>query len=180
MKSIIKFLGLASILFLISCNSRPSLQEYFVDHQEDQDFVSVDISASLLDTKKINLSQENRQTLKSIKKVNFLALPLKEQSKIRFDKESVDIAQILKNEKYQTLMKFKSNGTNILLKYTGEDEDIDEVIVFAKDQKKGLALIRVLGDNMRPEKIVKLAESVEKGNIDLEAFKDIAKIINNI
>jgi len=39
MKSIIKFLGLASIFFLISCNSRPSLQEYFVDHQEDQDFV---------------------------------------------------------------------------------------------------------------------------------------------
>jgi len=180
MKYIVKMLSVTSILVFMSCNSGPTLQEYFVDHQGDNDFVSVDIPSSLLDKESITLEKDELEALQSVKKVNLLALPMKERTKMRFDKESGDITKILKDEKYQTLMKFGCNGTNIVLKYTGEEDDIDQVIVFAKDQKRGLALIRLLGDNMRPEKIVKLAESVEKGNIDLEAFKDIAKIINNI
>jgi len=178
MKYIVKILVVTSILMFMSCNSEPSLQEYFVNHQGDADFVLVDIPSSLLNKESITLDKDELEALNSIKKVNFLALPMKEQTIERFDKESGDIAKILSNEKYHTLMKFGSNGTKIQLKYTGEETDINEFIVFAKDQKKGLALIRVLGDNMKPEKMVKLAESVDKGNIDLSAFKKIAEAID--
>ncbi|GAA4272370.1 DUF4252 domain-containing protein [Aquimarina gracilis] len=178
MKNIFKILGLVTVLLFASCNSGPSLQEYFVDHQGDVDFVAVDIPSSLLNKDSIELNNEEKEALESVKKVNFLALPLNEKNKSRFEKESEDIAKILNNEKYETLMKFGSNGTNAVLKYTGADDDIDEVIIFATDQKKGLALIRVLGDNMRPEKMAKLAQSVEKGRLDFEAFRKIGETID--
>ncbi len=178
MKNVFKIIGVATILLFASCNSGQSLQEYFVDHQGDVDFVAVDVPSSLLDKENIELNAEEKEALESIKKVNFLALPLNEENKARFEKESADIKQILGSDEYETLMKFGSNGTNIVLKYTGDDDDIDEVIVFATDQKKGLALIRVLGDNMRPEKMAKLARSVEKGKIDLEAFRKIGETID--
>ncbi len=178
MKKVFRILALASVVVFASCNSDTSLQQYFVDHQNDNEFIAVDIPSSLLDKDGIELSKDEQEALESIKKVNFLALPLKEGTKARFEKESADIAKILNTDKYETLMKFGSNGTNAVLKYQGEDNDIDEVIVFATDQKKGLALVRVLGDNMRPEKMVKLMKSVEKGNIDMEAFRKIGETID--
>ncbi len=178
MKNIVKILGLASVLLFMSCNNNASLQQYFVDHQGDVDFIAVDVPSSLLDKETVALNAEEKEALESIKKVNFLALPLSEKNKVRYKKESADINKILSSNKYATLMKFGSNGTNAVLKYTGDDDDIDEVIVFATDDKKGLALIRVLGDNMRPEKMAKLARSVEKGKIDLEAFKRIGETID--
>ncbi len=178
MKNVFKILGLVSVLLLTSCNSDPSLQQYFVDHQGDNDFIAVDIPSSLLDKDNIELNAEEQEALESVKKVNFLGLQLNEENKNRFEKERVAINKILNSDKYETLMKFGSNGTNAVLKYTGDDDDIDEVIVFATDQKRGLALVRVLGDNMRPEKMAKLARSVEEGKLDLEAFKKLGETID--
>ncbi len=178
MKNVFKILGIICVSLAMSCNSEPSLQKYFVDHQGDVDFIAVDVPSSLLDKENIELTQEEQEALESIKKVNFLALPLNKENKVRFDEESSRIAKILNSDKYETLMRFGSNGTNAVLKYQGDDDDIDEVIVFATDQDRGLALIRVLGDNMRPEKMAKLMKSVENGKIDLEAFENIAKTID--
>ncbi len=179
MKNVFKILGIVCISLLMSCNSEPSLQRYFVDHQGDVDFIAVDVPSSLLDKETVKLNEEEKEALESIKKVNFLALPLNDNNETRFEEESVAINKILSSEKYETLMRFGSNGAKVVLKYQGEEDDIDEVIVFATDQQKGLALIRVLGDNMRPEKMVKLAQSVEKGKIDLDAFKMIGETISD-
>ncbi len=178
MKNIFKTLGLVGILCFASCNSETSLQEYFVDHHDDADFIAVDVPSSLLDKESVALNEEEKEALESIKKVNFLALPLNEGTKGKFDTESAAISKILSSDKYETLMRFGSNGTKAVLKYQGEEDDIDEVIVFATDLKKGLAIIRVLGDNMRPEKMAKLAKSVEEGKIDIGAFKNIAETID--
>ncbi len=175
MNRIIKALGIASLAVVMSCNSGSSLQQYFVDHQGDVDFIAVDIPSSLLDKDGITLTKEEKEALESIKKVNFLGLPLNESNQPRFEKERNEIKKILSDQEYETLMSFGSNGTKAVLKYQGDDDDIDEVIVFATHSKKGLALIRVLGDNMRPEKMAKLASSFEKGKLNLDAFKNIAK-----
>ena len=175
MKNVVKVLSLLGVLLFASCSGEQSLQKYFVDHQQDNDFIAVDIPSSLLDKENVELNAEEKEALESIKKVNFLALPLNEENKARFEKESVTINKILSSDKYETLMKFGSNGTNAVLKYQGEEDNIDEVIVFATDKKRGLALVRVLGDDMRPEKMAKLMKSVEKGRIDLEAFKNIGE-----
>ncbi|WP_025741382.1 DUF4252 domain-containing protein [Aquimarina pacifica] len=175
MRSVVKLIALVAIAVLMSCNSEPSLQQYFVDHQGDADFIAVDIPSSLLDKEGISLTTEEKEAIESIKKVNFLGLPLNKSNQPRFEEERLVIKKILNDDTYQTLMSFGSNGTKAVLKYQGEDDDIDEVIVFATDSEKGLALIRVLGDNMRPEKMAKLASSFEKGKLNLDAFKSIAK-----
>ncbi|WP_226294392.1 DUF4252 domain-containing protein [Aquimarina algicola] len=178
MKHIFKLFSVIVAIFLVSCNSEPTLQEYFVNHQDDKDFIAVDIPSSLLDKGKIDLNEEETAALESIKKINFLALRINDNNKNRFEEEKTVIKKILDKDQYETLMKFGSNGVKAVLKFQGEEDDIDEVIVFASDREEGLALVRVLGDNMRPEKILKLAKSVEEGKIDIEAFKDIAKTID--
>lgn len=178
MKNVFKIIGILCIALLMSCNSDPSLQKYFVDHQGDADFIAVDVPSSLLDKKTIELSKEEQEAIESIKKVNFLALKLNDDNQVRYDKEREVIKKILDSDKYETLMRFGSNGTSAVLKYQGEDDDIDEVIVFATNHDKGLALVRVLGDNMKPEKMAILMQSIEKGKIDLGAFKEIANKID--
>ncbi|WP_103865640.1 DUF4252 domain-containing protein [Aquimarina sp. I32.4] len=171
MKNIIKILSVLCVTLLVSCNSEPSLQTYFVDHQEDAAFIAVDVPASILDKEKVALNEEEEEALKSIKKVNFLALQLKDDNQAKYEEERATIKKILSSDQYETLIRFGSNGAKVVLKYQGEEDDIDEVIVFGTHQEKGLALIRILGDDMRPEKMVKLAQSVEKGKINLDAFK---------
>jgi hypothetical protein len=178
MKNEYKILGIVSILLLMSCSSEPSLQKYFVDHHGDTDFIAVDVPTSLLDKETVELNRDEREALESIKKVNFLALKLTESNRSKYEEESEVIKKILDTDKYETLMQFGSDGTKAVLKYQGEEDDIDEVIVFAENHEKGLALVRVLGDNMRPEKMAMLMKSVEKGKINLNAFKEIAQTID--
>jgi len=174
MKKLIKIAGIACALLLMSCNNNGSLQRYFVDHQEDADFVAVDLATSLLDTDKVQFTPEQKEALKSIKKVNFLALPIKESNKSRFTEEKTAINMILNSEKYETLLRFGSNGTKAVLKFQGDEEDhIDEMIVFASNQERGLALVRVLGDDMKPENIAQLMDAIDKGDIDTDVFKNI-------
>ena len=78
---------------------------------------------------------------------------------------------ILKNTKFKELMHVKDKGRNIVLKYEGDDNSMDEVIVYASDNSLGFALIRVLGDNMEPAKIMKLANNISK--VDSEGFKQL-------
>lgn len=167
------------ISLLISCNREPSLQKYFVDHQDDTNFISVDVPSSLLINETLTLNEEEKEALKSVKKVNLLLLPVKsDELQSAYEKELANINTILQSKKYETLIRFGSNGTKVVLKSIGEEDNIDEVIVFATDQEKGLALVRILGDNMKPEKMIKLARSVEQGKLDLGGLKDIAKSIN--
>ena len=176
MKTLIQIIAaICFSLAVTSCNSEPSLQQYFVDRQNDNEFIAVDLPSSLLDKEKIELSKDEKEALESIKKVNFLALPLNSSNEAKMAKESEEITKIVSSEKYETLMRFGSNGMSAVLKYQGDDDDIDEVIVFATHQEKGLALVRLLGDNMRPEKMASLMRSVEKGNLDLSALEQIAK-----
>ncbi len=173
MQYIIRIIGVLSVFFLLSCNNETSLQEYFVDHHGDTDFISLDLPTSLLDTGSTTLSEENKETIKSIHKLNFLALPLKEATKTKYASEVTSINQVLSAEQYQTLMKLDHKGTKMTLKYLGEEEDIDEIIVFSSNKESGLVLVRILGDNMKPENIVRLANVLDKEDIGLDAFKNI-------
>ncbi|WP_299314549.1 DUF4252 domain-containing protein [uncultured Aquimarina sp.] len=173
MKNIKKLIGIACVMLFMSCSNGTSLQKYFVDHQGDEDFVAVDLATSLLDTDKVALSKEEKEALESIKKVNFLALPLKDKTKARYDEEKMAINTILNSEKYETLMRFGSNGTKAVLKFQGDEDHINEMIVFASNKERGLALVRVLGDDMKPQNVAKLMNAIDKGDVDMNAFKNI-------
>lgn len=162
---------------LTSCSDK-SLQKYLVEKQDDDKFVKMDIAASLLQGRNSNFTQEEKDILKTLKKVNVVAYPIIEGDTADFVKEKNELKTILDQAQYKELTRIKSNDWNATLKYTGEEDAIDEVIVFASDDKRGFAVFRLLGENMRPDQMLKLMKSVESGDLDvskLEGFGEIFK-----
>jgi hypothetical protein len=75
-------------------------------------------------------------------------------------------------------MKFGSKNRGATLKYLGEEDAIDEIIVFASDDEKGFALFRLLGENMRPDQMIKLLNSIERGDINASELGSIGKLFD--
>ena len=154
------------------------MQRYIVDRQNDDSFLKIDIAASLLQTDGANLSQEEKNILKTIKKINVIAYPINEGSVSAYEVKMKVLKTILDQDRYKTLMKYGSNKEGATLKYLGEEDAIDEIIVFVRDDEKGFALFRLLGDNMRPEQMIKLMTAIEKGDVDVTKLNSIGKIFN--
>jgi hypothetical protein len=170
-------IGLAA-LTLFSCSNKESLQRYIVDRQNDDSFLKIDIAASLLQTDSANLSQEEKDILKTIKKINVVAYPIEEGNVSAYEVKMQVLKTILDQDRYKTLMKYGSNKEGATLKYVGLEDAIDEIIVFVRDDEKGFALFRLLGDDMRPEQMIKLMTAIEKGDVDISKLNSIGKIFN--
>jgi len=166
------------LLTVVSCSNETSLQKYYVDKQKDNAFITMDLPSSLLSKDGNTLNDTQKEALKSIKKLNFLALQNKEENLAIYEVEKDKVQTILSNEKYKTLMKFGSNDIGATLKFTGEEDAIDELIVFASDESKGFTLIRVLGDDMEPSQIIKLLEGMNEQNFDFSFLKNIETALN--
>jgi len=176
MKSI-KILGLAlATTALFSCAGEPSLQEYYVENQQDSKFIAVDVPTSMF-TNTEELDDNQKATLKTVKKINLLALPVK-QSKEEYEAEKIKLAEILKDEKYQLLMKYGSNNRKAEIYFTGDEDAIDEIIVYGYDDAKGVGVARVLGEDMNPQKLMELMKSLQKGDVDVEGLKGITGMFN--
>lgn len=163
MKLHLKISSLIVVLALtfIACDSNASLQKYYVESKENNEFISIDIPSSILQLKDTEVSENIKNTLETIKKVNFLALQLTDTNKELYDSEKVKVNAILKNPKYKQLMRMNIGKGNVNVSYMGEENAIDEVIIFGSDNKKGFAVIRVIGDNMNPSEIMKLANEIK-------------------
>ena len=166
MKLILKMtVILSAMLFAaIACESTPSLQKYYVENKENSEFLSVDLPASILQLKDSDVSEDIQQTLETIKKVNFLALQLNEENKELFTAEKEKVRAILKNPKYKQLMRMNVGGGNVSVNYIGEEDAIDEVVIFGADNTKGFAIVRVIGENMNPSEIMKLTTELQLDN----------------
>jgi len=182
MKFILKikgFLVLASIV-LISCNSAPTLQKYIVDSKENNEFISIDIPASIIQLKNVTISDDVKNTLNTIKKMNFLAFQLNDNNKDLYKTEKMKVAKILKNPKYKQLIRFKRNKSSVSVSYLGKESAINEVVVFGADNEKGFAIIRILGKNMTPSDIIKLSQDIKiDGNSNqLKLLEGLFKSLN--
>ncbi len=171
MKKVIIYIGAVVMLIAgISCSSEASLQKYYIDSQENKNFISLDVPASVLKLKD-NVTPEEKEALASLKKFNVLAFKKDGSNDAEFTQEKQKVKTILKNPKFKELMRIKDKGRNIVIKYEGDDTTMDEVIVYASDKTQGFALVRVLGDNMDPAKIMKLANSIR--DVDSDGFKQL-------
>ena len=95
-----------------------------------------------------------------------------EEYKAELDK----INTILKDEKYEDLMRGgNSKDGKFVVKYIGTDNSIDELIVFGSATDRGFAIVRILGDEMDPAKIMKLGEVINKMETEENAVEDIMK-----
>lgn len=176
-----KKLNLLGILLFIgiltSCQNDKSLQKYFVENQEDSDFLALDIPTSMF-ANMDELDSEQKETLNSVKKINLLAFKAA-SNREKFEEEKAQLNTIFKDEKYQLLMKYGGSNRKAALYFTGKEDAIDELIVYGYDDEKGLGVARVLGEDMDPEKIMKFMKSLDKSDISVQGLKDIGDIIND-
>ncbi|CAM2914587.1 DUF4252 domain-containing protein [Flavobacterium frigoris] len=170
--SIAIFLG----MLVVGCNSEPTLQKYFVENTENKDFIALDISPSILNLDKAKLSAEQNGALESFDKMNVLAFKLNETNKAQFESERAKVNLILKDAKYQQLMKYSSGSAGASVSYVGTDEHIDEFVLYANSKEAGFAVVRVLGKDMNPNNVITLMSVLKKSNIDMAQLKPLQEM----
>jgi hypothetical protein len=161
MKKITTVLAMLFLAILVSsCKNEKSLQSYLVDSQNKTGFMTVDIPTSFLQLKSDAVSDELKETLKSVKKVNVAFLPIKGNEET-YESEKATLKNIFTNKDYKSLMSMNAKGMHVNLYYTGDTESIDEVIAFGYGKEAGVGVARLLGDNMNPAKIIEMMNNVE-------------------
>ena len=178
MKASVFTTALLVLLTFVSCNSEPSLQKYFVQNSDNKDFIVLDVSPSILNLEKTKLSAEQNEALKSFDKMNILAFKANDKNQVQVETETAKVKAILKNPKYQELMKFGSGKDGASVSYVGTDENIEEFVIFANRKENGFAVVRVLGKNMNPNNIMTLMSVLKKSKIDMEQLKPLQQLMN--
>jgi hypothetical protein len=169
-------MSLFIVVALTSCNYGETLQSYFVANQETPNFISIDIPVSFVSVENIELTEDQKEAYESIDKLNMLGYTLKDDNIVEYKLELTKIQAFFKNKQYQELFRGgNSTDGKVVIKYIGDDDSIDELIIFGTANDKGFAIIRVLGDNMQPAKIMTLGDVVGKMNSDETGVKDFMK-----
>ncbi|MDR9400678.1 MAG: DUF4252 domain-containing protein [Psychroflexus sp.] len=166
---------LVSILILASCSNSMSLEEYFVKKGQDNSYVAANLSSDVF-LSGANLLPEEREKIASIRKINFLAFKKDNDTvKANYEADKTQLKKILNDEAYKSLMKFNGDGNQVKLVYTGNDVNIEELIVFAESDKMGFMVARLLGDDMKPKNFYNLVKMMDKLNLkQAESFtKDL-------
>ena len=169
----------AVLLTLSSCSNKQSLQEYYVDNQENGDFILVDVPTSLLGKNVEALSEEQQEVFKTVRKINLMAYQTKSGDTAAMQVERDKVKEILTSDDYEELMKASGDMGQMRLYFKGEEDAIDEVIFFGADDNKGFMLARLLGNDMNIGDMMRMAESLEKSDIDVSQFGSIMEVFDN-
>ena len=102
-------LGCLLVTVFISCNQGPSLQSYYVDNQETNNFTTIDLPVSVVNFDESKLTDDQKEAYKSVKRLNFLGYRLKEGNEAEFKAELTKVKAILKDDKYHELMRLGNN-----------------------------------------------------------------------
>ena len=179
MKNVKYSFVLAFVMLFFGCSSTQSLQEYYVDNSENPNFISFDLPASLLNLEKADLTADQQKAYASLKKLNVLAFKKTMNNVAEFTAEKANVKAILKNEKYQELMKLNTSFGRGSIKFLGDDDAIDEVIIYGDSDDKGFVLVRVLGDNMNPANLMQIMKVLEKSDINGEQLKGLGEFFKS-
>lgn len=173
MKKSIFLATIISLFFMMnSCTNETTLQQYLVESQDKKGFVFFDVPSSLLQFKNQEVSDDIKATLKSIRKINLVALPIK-GNETAYEIEKETLRAIFKNDTYKSLMSMKVNGMNLRVFYTGSTNAINEVIVFGFGKNSGVGVARLLGEQMNPGKMIAMLNklSMNPEDLNLNQFK---------
>lgn len=170
-------LVLLGALFFGSCDSKPTLQKYFVENNEKQDFVALDISSNILNVDKAKLTAVQKEALQSFDKINVLAFKLNDKNKAQFETERAKVKSILKDTIYQPLMKFGKGKEEASVSYIESGEQINEFVVFVNKNDAGFAVVRVLGKDMNPTNIMNMVSVLKESKVDLDQLKPLQELI---
>ncbi len=177
-KLLINTIGLVIMASLVfSCTNEKSLQQFIINQQEKAEIISFDLPASMLALQEDMQTPENLEILKSIKKANILAFQINDLNKDIYLLEKEQLKTILKQKKYGELMRFGKGNKGAKIYLVGDDDAIDELIINANDDALGWLLIRIIGKDMQPEKIMQLAKNIDfdSNDMDFSQLKDLLK-----
>lgn len=158
---------------LMSCSSTQSLQEYYVDNSDNPNFLKLDIPTSVLNLGEADLTTAQRDALESFQKLNILAFKKTSKNVAAYAAEKENVKTILKNDKFNELMKVSTGMGKASVQYIGDDDAIDEVVIYGSSDDKGFALVRVLGDDMNPAHLMELIKAIEKSDYKGEGLEQL-------
>jgi len=175
----LKYISIAlfALTMIVACSNEDSIQQLYIDSEKNEDYLMLDIPMSLMSMPE-TASAEAKQAYNSIEKINLLAFKVNESNITDYTSEKSKVKKILKNSKYIELMRVNSNGRNIVAKYIGTENSVDELIVFASDNSKGFALARVHGNDMKPENMLSLLNNIKNMDKDDAIFGKIKDFFN--
>jgi hypothetical protein len=162
MKTIKSILILVLIAIGISsCSDKNSLQSYILENAEKVGFSSSSIPKSIMKPKTLKLTTEQQEAFEAIDRINVLVYMYDENKEVEFTTESKKIKTILKQKKYEELVNLGNKGTII---YSGEEDAIDEIVIFLSNKEMGFAVTRIIGDDMNMNKFMELYKMIGEGN----------------
>ncbi|TLP79130.1 DUF4252 domain-containing protein [Maribacter sp. ACAM166] len=177
MKNIYWIIVLIMVFTISSCSSEPSLQQYYISSAENPNFMSFDLPSSLLNIEKVDLSETQKKAASSLKKLNILAFQKSNDNTADYEVQKVAIRSILKSSDFSELMKMNTQFGKATIQLKGDDDTIDEIVIYGDNDEKGLILIRVLGDDMNPASFVQLMQAMEKSDFDVEGLEQLGNLI---
>jgi hypothetical protein len=177
MKNSIRLLVLSLFVTMASCSSEQSLQEYYVDNSENPNFLSFDVPVSLLNLKDTDLSEKEKEAVSSLKKLDILAFKKTADNLSDYQTEKTNVKAILKNTDFIELMKMSTPYGKATVKYLGDEDAIEEVIIYGDNKEKGFALIRVLGKKMNPANMMQLLQAIQKSDYKGEGFEKLESLL---
>lgn len=172
-----KSLPVLALILLMGCSSTQSLQEYYVDNAENPNFISLDLPASILNLDEVDLTDEQRTAVESLRKLNVLAFRKTSSNGAEYEVEKGKVNAILKNSDFKELMKLNSKYGKGSVKYLGEADAIDEVVIYGNSDEKGFALVRVLGKNMNPAYLMQLMQAIQQSDYKGEGLGEIGEFL---
>jgi len=177
MKKVYQLLIGILLITFASCSSEQSLQEYYVDNSENPNFLSFDVPVSVLNLKETELSEKQKEAVSSLNKLDILAFKKTTENSTTYEAEKTSVATILKNEDFVELMKMNTPYGKATVKYLGDEDAIDEVVIYGDNKDKGFALIRVLGDDMNPANMLQLLQAIQKSDYKGEGFEKLEGLL---
>ncbi len=178
MKKII-LLSILIAAFCSGCASTETIQEYYVDNAENPEFLSLDLPVSLLNLDQASLTETQKKAVSSFKKLNILAFKKTDANTVAYQKELSKVNKILKNSDFEELMRMNTPMGKASVQVVGDDESIDEAIIYGSDPERGFALIRVLGKNIKPSYILELMQAIEKSDYNGEGLEKLEEFFGN-
>lgn len=165
------------VVVLASCSSKQSLQQYYVSNSENPNFISVDLPVSLLNVEKAELSEEQKHALESLRKLNILAFKKDNTNGEEYQKERTNVRAILENDDFTELMKMKTSYGDASINYQGDEDAIDEVVIYGDSNEKGFILVRILGKDMNPARMIQFLQALSKSDYKGEGLEQLGQFL---
>lgn len=169
LQSTTKIIILAFAGMMLSCSSSPSIERYFVDHENKDGFASYTVPADILKVK--DDAQVDEDAVEALNKLNSLIVLRYELSETQpelFGEYLAELNTCLNPDRYEDVFTMSNGDMRISLKIArslSNERKLNELVGFII-QDESFVIARLTGE-IEPDKLAKLAR-----NIDLKAMME--------